>query len=481
MSKGPVDELSEREEEILRLIATGASNKEIAQQLFISANTVKVHLRNIFAKIGAASRTEAAMYAVRMGLSDSGAPAAESASETAPGAGAVEAVILPDNPAEETAVEEASGPGTAPAEAVALENLAADLPGNRTTGRAFWRRIPVWLGGLVALGALFVFGLILRPLILPEPAAATAAPENEVTGIPTPTTVVSRWTTLAPAPVLRQGMAVAAYNSVLYVVGGEADGKVVGSLDLYQDEGDTWSPLAEKPLAVTDIQAAVVGGRIIVPGGRTAEGLPSAVVEIYNPAQNTWSQAEPLPAPRSAYGLGVWEGLVYLFGGWDGKAYSATVFRYDLTANHWVELTPMPTGRGFQGVINSNGDFYVFGGWDGAHALAVNEVYRPTLEGSETPPWSGAASLPEPRYAFGSAGIAYFGYAIGGLDDNQNEPAPVQYNIQDDQWVKFSAPELGLGAHLGMAVLETNLHIFNAQAHLSYEAVKIVVIPLISP
>ena len=61
-------ELSERELEILRLVATGAGNKEIAQKLFISTNTVKVHIRNIFTKIGASSRTEAAMYAVRTGL-----------------------------------------------------------------------------------------------------------------------------------------------------------------------------------------------------------------------------------------------------------------------------------------------------------------------------------------------------------------------------------------------------------------------------
>src|SRR5262245_40611060 len=61
-------QISDREREILRLVATGATNQQIAQQLNISTNTVKVHLRNIFSKIGAASRTEATLYAVRTGL-----------------------------------------------------------------------------------------------------------------------------------------------------------------------------------------------------------------------------------------------------------------------------------------------------------------------------------------------------------------------------------------------------------------------------
>ncbi|MGH9137644.1 MAG: LuxR C-terminal-related transcriptional regulator, partial [Acidimicrobiales bacterium] len=62
------DNLSEREAEVLRLIATGLSNQKIGAALFISQNTVANHVRAILRKTGCANRTEASIYAVRRAL-----------------------------------------------------------------------------------------------------------------------------------------------------------------------------------------------------------------------------------------------------------------------------------------------------------------------------------------------------------------------------------------------------------------------------
>lgn len=64
-----IEPLSDREVDVLRLLAHGLTNKDIAQTLFISVRTVEAHLRNIYGKLGARSRTEAALWAVKHGYS----------------------------------------------------------------------------------------------------------------------------------------------------------------------------------------------------------------------------------------------------------------------------------------------------------------------------------------------------------------------------------------------------------------------------
>jgi two-component system, NarL family, response regulator LiaR len=70
-SETQADDLTEREREVIRLVAQGRSNHEIAQELVISEKTVKTHVSHILGKLHQEDRTQLAIYAIRKGLVDS--------------------------------------------------------------------------------------------------------------------------------------------------------------------------------------------------------------------------------------------------------------------------------------------------------------------------------------------------------------------------------------------------------------------------
>jgi NarL family two-component system response regulator LiaR len=67
-SRSETDPLTEREAEVLQLVAQGCSNRDISEQLGISNATVRSHMSSILAKLKLSSRTQAAIYALRQGL-----------------------------------------------------------------------------------------------------------------------------------------------------------------------------------------------------------------------------------------------------------------------------------------------------------------------------------------------------------------------------------------------------------------------------
>jgi DNA-binding NarL/FixJ family response regulator len=71
----PAERLTGREQEVLALVARGQTNRQIADTLKISEKTVSVHVSNLLSKLGMASRTQAALYAARIGLLSSEEPA----------------------------------------------------------------------------------------------------------------------------------------------------------------------------------------------------------------------------------------------------------------------------------------------------------------------------------------------------------------------------------------------------------------------
>jgi DNA-binding CsgD family transcriptional regulator/N-acetylneuraminic acid mutarotase len=424
-------ELTEREKEILRLVATGTSNKDIAQQLFISSNTVKVHLRNIFAKIGVGSRTEAAMYAVRMGL----VKTPESEKESLLSASQTSAIQLPPQPKP----------------AVRLMSMVA---------------VVVILLVAVGMGAFWA-----RQKASPVPITSliTVTPE-------------SRWHVLASLPTARDGLAVTVYENQVYAIGGETAQGATGSVERYDPSKDSWVELSAKPIPVADVNAAVIGGKIYVPGGRISSGGVIDTVEIYDPRQDKWEKGRNLPVKMSAYAMTAFEGHLYLFGGWDGKKYLNSVLRYDTGQDDWAMLTPMSEARGFASAAVLGDKIYIIGGNNSKQDLAINEVYTPHLEGFTTP-WSQAEALPTGRYANGIASLADRIYVIGGPADSQ---AVLAYTPQTNQWQAIDSPpqEIGEGARLVqlgefLLVLGGQVNNNPSGLNLAYQAIYTVQIPMI--
>jgi DNA-binding CsgD family transcriptional regulator/N-acetylneuraminic acid mutarotase len=424
--------LSEREREVLRLAATGASNKMIAQHLSISTNTVKVHLRNVFSKIGANSRTEAAMYAVRHGLVE-------------------------------------SAPSTS-----RVPQASAQVPGMARTHwyQRRWARATI---GVVLAGAGVLTTMVWQGAAPTAPAHPNASIEEG-----------QRWKTKAPMPTARSGMAVASYEGEIYAIGGGTAHGIDGTVVRYDPATDTWTRARSKPTPVTDIQAAVVGGEIFVPGGRTASGQVVDVLEAYDPRQDSWTERAPMPGALSGYAMVAFEGKLYLFGGWDGQRYLNTTYSYDPAQNTWRGLTPMPTARAFAGAGVAGGRIHVVGGYDGKQALPVNEQYIPELNLRQADAWLRSEPLPAGCYRMGIAVLADSIYLVGGEAGPGMCLTPIRFLSQDNRWVQFTGPGEDLGAGLGLVALESQLYAMGGSIaqipqtrNLQYQAIYTILLPLV--
>jgi DNA-binding CsgD family transcriptional regulator len=435
-------ELSEREREILILVATGASNKLIARQLDISPNTVKVHLRNIFGKVGVASRTEAALYAIRAGLVPSPA-------------GATEAPEAPPEPAL---------PGVE----------AAPVAKGRRAGA---RHPAVWATGLLVAAVVLV--------------AAAVFTEKALAPTPSPTfppaTPMPRWSSRAPMPTARSGLAVAVFENRLYAIGGEAQAGVTGLVERFSPDTNSWTALTSKAQPVTDAAAAVVGGLIYVPGGRTATGDVTTQMEVYDPKRDQWETRTAMPAALSGYALAVLEGKLYVFGGWDGRRYVASTYEYNPDTDAWRERTPMPTARAFAGAAVAEGRIHVIGGQDDNGPLAVNEAYTPAKDAAQAEAWQTLAPLPDARSHVAALGVPGFIHVIGGVAAEPSRP-PLLYDETSDLWQAFEAPPSKSIAEASGAVLGSGIEVLGGRTatglsnqHLRYQVLYVISQPAVSP
>jgi DNA-binding CsgD family transcriptional regulator/N-acetylneuraminic acid mutarotase len=413
MTAGATEELSARECEILKLVATGATNQQIAFNLSISVNTVKTHLRNIFGKLGVESRTEATLLAVRLGLV-AGAP------------------------------QEARADVSPPA-----------VPALPTLGWADWPLSPSQ-----RITAILALCLVLIVAAWPRAQAGLALSQSRLVDMPHTNGDLlddgntGRWHTKTQMPTWRSRFAQAAQNGIIYVIGGMTEAGWSAAVEAYDPIEDRWSVRNSKPTAVANVSAAVVDGRIYVPGGLDRASLVRDILEIYDPMTDSWSRGASLPEALCAYAIAEAEGGFYVFGGWNGKRHLDTVFYYDVATNSWQQPATLRAPRSFAAAVSALGRIYVIGGYDGNAEFATCESFDPAMALKGQDPWRSHAPMSVARAGHAAAVSRDNIYIVGGgWDDavDHNE----RYDVANDAWSSFETPVSGEWRALGLASLTT--------------------------
>jgi N-acetylneuraminic acid mutarotase len=172
--------------------------------------------------------------------------------------------------------------------------------------------------------------------------------------------------------IARYSFGAVAFDNRIYAIAGTTEQGVTGSVEIYDPAQDTWTPLRSKPTPVGEVEAAVIGGRIYLPGGQLASGEATNILEIYDMGSDRWVAGAPLPVSSIAPAVVAFEGRLYVFGGWDGKRYHDMAFEYEPAADQWKEIAAMPTARAYAGAAVAGGRIYVTGGRNDSGDLDVN-------------------------------------------------------------------------------------------------------------
>lgn len=439
--------LTERELEIVELVAQGSSNKDIAAALTLSPNTVKVHLRNVFAKLGVQSRTELTMLAVRSGwvaVAGVQAPAAEPGADLAGNASAATGQSAAEPPAEPS---RPALPRVAP-NPEPLPALAA------------WRRALL----VVALFA------IAASIVLALPAAQSAtAPRGDATDLDDvpagngellPIGQSTRWFLRAPLSAPRARAVAAAAGGRVYVIGGEVGQAASGDVLVFDPATNAWRQLdAAKPTPVWNAAGAVLGDALHVIGGTPRNGLATDRVEVLDVSTGTWRIGAALPRPTTGHAAAVLEGVLYVFGGRAGGETTADAYALDESTGRWRRVAPMPTPRNLTAAAVLGDRIYVVGGYDDGRELAVCEAYTPATDA-----WQACAPMTIPRGGHGLVGVGSSLYAVGGgiagfIGFNE------RYDPAGDKWTAVETPITGDWRNAAVTALPTEFYVIGGYSN----------------
>ncbi len=410
MSTESPDELSAREKEILELVATGATNRQIAAKLTISINTVKTHLRNVFTKLSVESRTEAALWAVKYGVVE-----------------------------------------------VEQENTHSTHEDDISKEPVDWELESQWplrVGQYLALGISLLFILIVT--FGAKKVRGTDDQESPFVDLPRMTESdisvgsSSRWRSKTQLPTPRGRFAQTQVEDKIFVISGSEDQGWSAAVEVYDVTRDDWERKRDKPTPVANVGAVAIDGLIYVPGGLDASDRVRDILEVYDPEADAWHTSTPLPTPLCAYAIAPFEDGFYLFGGWDGEMYRSSVYYYDVPSETWREEESMETAKAFAAAALLKDRIYLVGGYDGSQEFDLCHSYTPSLAAEESDPWQEHAPMSIGRAGHAMAASQGGLYVVGGGLKNTftyNE----RYDVGNNAWSSFESPITDRWRTLGLS------------------------------
>lgn len=458
----PQEPLTERELEIVRLAGTGLGNKEIAARLSLSPNTVKVHLRNIFTKLEARSRTEMTMIAMRNGWivlehvtpgNTIQPPAQEQIPESEdPTPDAISSTSLTADAQPHLQPDSTSlGTASSPVATIAIPVAPNPQPLPRL---AAWQRVAL----LVAVG----IGLALLILTLPANQGNASSSNDPLRISPAqPRTGLllrdeaSRWHLRTPMPAARARSAATTIGDQIYVIGGEVNQVVSGDVLIYEPVSNTWTTLSTpKPTPVANTSAAVIDGRIYIAGGTIQNGSPTTALEVFDTTTGQWETLASTSQPVAGHGFAALGSQLYLFGGATNKGITSASERYDIATNTWHNIAPMPTPRTLAAAATFDDRIYVVGGYNGAHELSTCEYYLPADD-----TWNTCDAMTVPRSGLGLVRVANNLFAVGGgmsgfLGFNE------RFDPATNRWTALDTPLTSDWQSVAVAPHQTEFYVF---------------------
>ena len=431
--------LSEREREILQLVSQGKSNKQIALDLFISVNTVKVHVSNIYEKIGVSSRTEATLYAIEKGLT-----------------------IKPLSSNENNHnLNEILDNGT---QNDKISPLSKKI-----------NKYRILLTVSLSLLLIFSFGYLLNPLFFKTSDITQNAMDYR-----------TRWQELDQMPFQRSRFASILYNNEVYLIGGESEAGITNRVDIFNPTTQTWRSGKNKLTSVKNVSGAIINDRIYIPGGETQGGDYIDKLEVYDLISNTWEEKARLPIQISSYSIAIYDGNLYIFGGRNHTGILDSVFLYDPMIDQWLILPSMGFSAENSSAVEFHGSIFVIGGSTQHEYTRKVQSIKPVDYQTMEYAWKNETELPS-QYNWVSA------YSISDLifviaKDKSGNTVLLQYSDSEKQWLSSnqSAP-IRIDPNGGGVISEGFIYLFGGEKNgkplnriIRYQAAYLISIPNIN-